>query len=65
MSTIPSRVKNINDILGNINNQTLKPDYLVVYQNETEHLSLCEIMYSKNVIRLLIILTIIQNDTLQ
>ena len=26
MSTIPSRVKNINDILGNINNQTLKPD---------------------------------------
>ncbi len=26
MSTIPSRVKNINDILRNINNQTLKPD---------------------------------------
>jgi len=26
MSTIPSRVKNINDILVNINNQTLKPD---------------------------------------
>ena len=26
MSTIPSRVKNINDILDNINNQTLKPD---------------------------------------
>ena len=26
MSTIPSRVKNINDILENINNQTLKPN---------------------------------------
>ena len=26
MSTIPSRVKKINDILDNINNQTLKPD---------------------------------------
>ena len=26
MSTIPSRVKNINDVLVNINNQTLKPD---------------------------------------
>ena len=26
MSTIPSRIKNINDILANINNQTLKPN---------------------------------------
>ena len=26
MSTIPSRVKNINAILENINNQTLKPN---------------------------------------
>ena len=52
MSTIPSRVKNINEVLENINNQTLKPNKIflnipssykrfkkeVILENDLDHI---------------------------
>jgi hypothetical protein len=57
MSTIPSRVKNINEVIKNINNQTLKPDkiYLNIpykykrFKNESINESLLKKINEENV----------------